>query len=203
MLYRILKDGHVPVTLEISEASSHHIAKWLFLSPVFAKTAKPLKLLPIAIAILLVGAFGTAYANLDPALFFYFPYSTYSLLGIMALYIFNWMGLFFFAELFTYLLYRRVGNDLQLFTCIGIAAFLLAIYPYIYLAIPIAFSNFTLAETTMISQYILIVLQIFSLLLVSAAFSFGKGIRLDKSFVISLTALYINITILFVLGRLT
>jgi DNA-binding transcriptional ArsR family regulator len=201
MLYKILKDGNVPTTLEIGEASSHRFVKWLFLSPVFAKTAKPLRFLPFAIVILLLGAFGSAYANLDPALFFYFPYSPHSLLGIMTLYIFSWVGLFLFAEFFTCLLYRRVGNDLQLFTCIGIAAFLLAFYPYIYLVIPIALPNFTLAETLMISQYVLIILQIFSLLLVSAAFSFGKGIRLDKSLVISLTALYINIIILFMLGR--
>lgn len=200
-LYRILKDGNVPATLEISETYSHHLAKWLFLSPVFAKTAKPLKLLPIAIAILLLGAFGSAYANLYPALFFYFPYSTYSLSGTITLYTFNWIGLFLFAEIFTSLLYRRIGNDLQLFTCIGLATFLLAVYPYVYLAIPIAFSNFTLAETTIISQCILIILQIFSILLVSAALSFGKGIRLDKSFVISLAALYVNITVLFILGR--
>jgi len=197
MLYKILKDGNVPAMLEIGEAFSHRIAKWVFLSPVFAKTAKPLKLLPIAIAILLIGAFGSAYANLDPALFFYFPYSVYEFSSTIALYIFSWIGLFLFAEFFTYLLYRRVGNDLQLFTCVGIASLPLAVYPYIYFALFAAFSNFGL----MIMQYVLIFLQIFCLLLVSAAFCFGKGIRLDKAIVISLTALYLNIAILFILGR--
>ncbi len=203
MLYKILKNGHVPATLEIGEAFSHRIAQWLFLSPVFAKTAKPLRLLPISIAILLMGAFGSAYANLDPALFFYFPYSIYSFSSIMALYFFSWIGLFLFAELFTYLLYRRVGNDIQLFTCIGIAALPLALYPYVYFAIPMVFSDFSLANLEMIAQYILVILQIFSLLLVSAAFCFGKGIRLDKAIVISLTALYLNIAILFMIGRFT
>jgi DNA-binding transcriptional ArsR family regulator len=192
MLYKILKEGNVPATLEIGEAFSHRIAKWLFLSPVFAKTAKPLKLLPIAIAILLVGAFGSAYASLDPALFFYFPYSAYSFTSLTALYSFNWIGLFLFAELFTYLLYRRVGNDLQLFTCLGLASFPMAFFPYIYLFT----SNF-------ISQYILFILQVWNLLLVSTAFCFGKGIRLDKAIVISLTAMYLNIAILFMLGRFT
>jgi DNA-binding transcriptional ArsR family regulator len=197
MLYKILKDGNVPATLEIGEAFSHRIAKWLFLSPVFAKTAKPLKLLPISIAILLIGAFGSAYANLSPALFFYFRYSVYEFSSIIALYIFTWIGLFLFAEFFTYLLYRRVGNDLQLFTCVGVASLPLAVYPYIYFALFTAFSDFSLV----IMQCILILLQIFCLLLVSAAFCFGKGIRLDKAIVISLTALYLNIAILFILGR--
>ena len=191
-LYKILKDGNVPATLEISEAFSHRIAKWLFLSPVFAKTAKPLKLLPISIAILLIGALGSAYAYLDSALFFYFPYSAYSFTSLMVLYSFNWIGLFLFAELFTYLLYRRVGNDLQLFTCLGLASFPMAFFPYIYL-----FSS------DFFSQYILFILQVWSLLLVSAAFCFGKGIRLDKAIVISLTAIYLNMAILFMLGRFT
>ena len=189
-LYRILKEGNIPPTLEISEAFSHRVAKWLFASPVFAKTVKPLRLLPVSITILLMGALGTAYAKLDSALFFYFPYSTYSFTSIIALYSFNWIGLFLFAELFTYLLYRRVGNDLQLFTCLGLASFPMAFFPYIYL--------FT---SDVISQYILFILQIWNLLLVSAAFCFGKGIRLDKAIVISLTAIYLNIAILFMLGR--
>lgn len=37
MLYKVLKEGNVPSTLEISEAFSHRLGKWLFLSPVFAK----------------------------------------------------------------------------------------------------------------------------------------------------------------------
>ncbi len=190
MLYRVLREGNVPATLEISEAFSHHFGRWLFLSPVFAKTAKPLMLLPVSIAILLMGALGSAHAKLDSALFFYFPYSAYSFTSIVVLYIFDWVGLFLFTEVFTYLLYRRVGNDLQLFTCISIASFPMAVFPYIYLFV-----------SDVVSQYVLFVLQIWSLLLVSAAFCFGKGVRLDKAIVVSLTAMYLNIAILFMLGR--
>jgi hypothetical protein len=200
-LYRVLKEGNVPPTLEISEAFSHRLGKWLFLSPVFAKTDKPLRILPVSVAILLMGALGSAYAKLDSALFFYFPYSAYSFTSIMALYIFNWVGLFLFAELFTYVIYRRAGNDVQLFTCIGIAALPLAIYPYVYWAIPVFFAGLSLGYLEMIMQYVLIVVQICSLLLVSAAFCFGKGIRLDKAIVVSLTAMYLNIATLFMLGR--
>jgi len=190
MLYRILKDASIPPTLEISEAFSHRLAKWLFLSPIFAKTVKPLRFLPISIAMLLVGALGSAYAKIDSALFFYFPLSTYDFTSIVALYLFNWIGLFLFAELFTYLVYRRVGNDLQLFTCLGLATSPIAVFPYFYL--------FT---GDVISQYVLFTLQIWSLLLLSTAFCFGKGIRLDKAIVVSLTAMYLNIALLFILGR--
>ncbi len=190
VLYRILKDGSVPASLEIGEAFSHRLGKWLFLSPLFAKTAKPLRVLPVSIAILLAGALGSAYVKLDPALFFYFPYSTYSFTSTVALYILNWIGLFLFTEIFTHLIYQRAGNNLQLFTCLGLATLPMAAFPYIYLFISKADS-----------QYVLFVLQIWSLMLVSAAFCFGKGIRLDKALVVSLTAMYANITILFMLGR--
>jgi DNA-binding transcriptional ArsR family regulator len=190
ILYRVLKEGNVPPTLQISEAFSHRLGKWLFLSPVFAKTTKPLRLLPASIGILLIGALGSAYAKLDSALFFYFPYSPHTFTSLIMLYISNWIGMFLFADFFIYLLYRRVGNEMQLFTCLGLAAFPMAIFPYIYLS-----------ATSIVSQYLLFILQIWSLLLVSAAFCFGKGIRLDKAIVVSLTAMYLNIAVLFLLGR--
>lgn len=202
-LYRVLKEGNVPATLGISEAFSHRLGTWLFFSPVFAKTVKPLRLLPFSMAMLLIGAFGSAYARLDPALFFYLKDSVYSFTGIMASYVFNWIGLFLFAEIFTYLLYRRVGNSIQLLTCIGIATFPLMVFPYVYWIAPIVLPNLSLVDLDVATQGILIILQIWSLLLVSAAFCFGKGIRLDKAIVVSLTAMYLNIAILFMLGRFT
>jgi hypothetical protein len=199
-LYKILKDGSVPPTLEISEAFSHRLAKWLFLSPLFAKTIKSLMLVP-AVAILVLGAFGAAQAKLEPVLFFYFPYSIYSHANIIFRYIFNWVGLFLFAEIFTYLLYRRVGNEPQLFTCIGFATFPLAAFPYIYLAVSVMLPTLSSLELSTIMQYVQIILQIWSLLLVTSAICFGKGIRLDKAIVVSLTAIYLNIATLFMLGR--
>lgn len=192
VLYRVLKDGDVPASLEISETFSHRLARWIFLSPLFAKTVRPLRLLPAAIAVLLVGGLGSAHARLDSALFFYFPYSTYSFTGLITLYLFNWIGLFLFANVYTFLLYRRVGNDLQLFTCLGLASFPMALFPYFHLILSQA-----------ITQYLVFIFQIWSLLLVSAALCFGKGIRLDKAIVVSLTAIYLNMAILFLLGRFT
>jgi hypothetical protein len=202
-LYRVLKEGQVPATLQIGETFSHRLGKWLFLSPVFAKTVKPMRLLPISATILILGALGAAYAKLDPALFFYLRYSTYSFSSIVALYVSNWIGLFLFAELLAFILYRRVGNDLQLFTCLGLATFPLMVFPYTFLGLPSLFPMFSIAYLDMVGQYVLIILQIWSLLLFSAALCFSKGLRLDKSIVISLTAIYLNIAVLFLLGRFT
>ncbi|MGQ9743989.1 MAG: winged helix-turn-helix domain-containing protein [Candidatus Bathycorpusculaceae bacterium] len=202
-LYRLLKEGTVPASLDISQTFSHKLGKWVFLSPLFAKTTKPLMFIP-AIVVLVVGAFGAAQARLEPALFFYpSPFYPYSQLNIIFKYIFNWIGLFLFTEIFTYLLYRRVGNELQLFVCINLATIPLAAFPYIYLAVSEMLPTISSIDLSMIMQYVQIILQIWSILLVTAAICFGKGIRLDKAVVVSLTAVYLNLAILFMLGRFT
>jgi len=205
VLYRVLKDGSLPASLGISETFSHRLGKWLFLSPVFALTAKPLPFLPISAFVLILGALGASLSRLEPALFFYFPYSTYNSTSIMMLFIFNWIGLFLFAEALAYIFFKRVGNDLQLFTCIGLAATPLAVFPYIYMAVPKILEAVSLYSSNleMIRQGVLVILQIWSLLLVSAAFCHGKGLRLDKGILVSLTAIYLNMAVLFLLGRFT
>jgi len=190
LLYKILKEGTLPPTLEIGEAFSHRLGRWLFLSPIFMKTVRPERLLPVSILVLAFGAFGAALAKVEPLLFFYFP-STHKFETIVILFFFHWIGLFLLSDLLVYLLYRRVGGDLQLLTCLGISSFPLALFPYVYMIAP---DN--------IAKYFLLALQVWGLLLLSSALCFGKGLRLDKSFVVSLTILYFNIALLILLGRL-
>jgi DNA-binding transcriptional ArsR family regulator len=201
MLYRVLKEGEVPPALGLEKTFSHHVGKWVFLSPVFAKTVKTRWMLLFTVGILVFGAVGTAYARLDPALFFYLRFSTYSYSTIALLYFFNWIGLFLLSGLLTFALYRRVGNDLQMLACIGIAAFPLALFPYLFVALPYAFPSMSLSDLNVAGQYIMVALQIWSLILYSSALCFGKGLRLDRAIVISLAVIYMNIAILFLLGK--
>ncbi len=205
-LYRVLKEGSIPASLGISETLGSRAAKWLFLSPLFALTAKPMRLLPISTMILILGAYGASIAKLEPALFFYFEYSNRNPSSIAVLFVFNWIGLFLFAEALANILFRRFGNDLQLFTCIGLAALPLAAFPYIYIAVPTFLELLNLYSWELVKnlrQIIPIILQIWSILLVSAAICYGKGLRLDKGIIISLTATYLNIAVLFMLGKFT
>ncbi len=190
-LHKLLKDGGMPSTLEIGEAFGHRLGRWFFLSPVFAKTVRPLRLLPAAALILTLGAVGAALSSVDPMLFFYFPFSSYEFETIALLFLSNWIGVFLVSDLLIYILYRRTGGNLQLFTCIGIAALPLALFPYIYMFIPHD-----------VARYLLLAFQIWGLLLISSAFCFGKGLRLDKGIVVSLTILYLNVMLLVILGRL-
>jgi hypothetical protein len=53
-----------------------------------------------------------------------------------------------------------------------------------------------------LARYFLVGFQVWSLMLLSAAYSFGKGLRLDKSIIISLLVIYINIGVLLATNRL-
>jgi len=190
LLYQSMKNASLPPTLHAKSAFSSKIGKWIFLSPIFTKTIRPERILPISILIFILGGVGCAFADLRPFLFLYdFSFGAYEFEKTMIIYLSGWVGLFLYADALAYILYRRVGGELQLFTCLGLASLPLAVFPYI-----------TMLVSYQIARYLQIAFQIWSLLLTSAAVSFGKGLRLDKSIIISLTAFYLNIIILVFIG---
>jgi len=190
LLYRSLREGSLPPALNAGEALSHRMGRWLFLSPVFLRTVR-LELLPVSVLILSFGAVGSALAKIEPLFFFYFP-SFRGFESIITMFLFYWIGLFLLADFLTFVLFRRMGGDLQLFTGIGVSALPLASFPYVYMILPYE-----------VARYVLLALQVWTLLLVSSALSFAKGLRLDRSIMVSLIILYLNIALLVVLGRLT
>ncbi len=194
LLYRSLKEGNVSPALAVgSEALSHRLGRWLFLSPIFARTTRLEFSLSAASAILIIGAVGAAMAKLEPVFFFYFP-SSRNFESTALLFIFYWVGIFLLAEMIISVLFRRAGGELQLFACLGLSALPLAAFPFMYMAVP--------ADFSWLSRYMLLILQVWTLLLLSAAFSFGKGLRLDRSIIVTLIILYLNIAVLILTGRL-
>lgn len=192
LLYKSVKSGVIsPSTLELSETFSHRLVRWLFLASVFSKTVRPLKMLPFALLILCGGALGSAFAASQSLLFFYSPFTSYQLETTALLYLFNWISLFFFSDLILYAAFKRAGGDLQLFVCIGIASLPTAMFPYLYLVLSYE-----------VARFLLLALTIWSVMLLSSAYSFSKGLRLDRSIVLSLLMLYLNIAVLLATGRL-
>jgi len=192
LLFKSLREGTAPAPgLNAGEAASHRLGRWLFLSPAFYKMTRLEVFLPVSVAILFLGAVGSTLAGIEPVLFFYFP-SNRSLESGVVMFLFSWIGLFFLVEILCYLLFKRTGSDLQLFAGLCFSSLPLSIFPYINMEIP-----------TVFSRYVLLILQVWTLLLIASAVSFSKGLRLDRSIIISLTILYINIALLILLGRLT
>lgn len=191
LLYRSLMEGSVPTALNAGEAMTHRLGRWLFLSPVFFRLTRLEAFLPVSIAVLVLGAVGSALAGIEPVFFFYFP-SSLSFEGNALIFFFSWIGLFLIAETLCYLLFRRTGGDLQLFAGLSFSSLPLSVFPYIHMVIP-----------AIASRYVLLILQVWSLLLISSALSFGKGLRLDRSIIVTLIILYFNIALLILQGRLT
>lgn len=202
LLYRSLKDGHVSPALNAgSEAFSHRLGRWLFLSPVFSRIVRKNMFLVGAIAILILGAIGSALDALEPLFFFFFP-SSLGFESIVLIWLFYWVSVFLLADVIIYVLFRRTGGDLQLFACVGISALPLALFPYLYMLFPYVYAAIP-ATTLWFSRAVLLILQIWTLLLISSAFSFGKGLRLDRAIIVTLIMLYFNIVLLILLGHLT
>ena len=191
-LYKSLKGGSIsPSTLKLSETFSHRLVRLLFLASIFSKTIQPLKMLPLTLLVLCLGALGSAFAGSQSLLFFYSPFTNYEFETTALLYLFNWISLFFFSDLIFYAVFRRAGGDLQLFVCIGIASLPTAMFPYLYLVFSYE-----------VAHLLLLVLTIWGVMLLSSAYSFSKGFRLDRSIVLSLLILYLNIAVLLATGRL-
>jgi DNA-binding transcriptional ArsR family regulator len=202
LLYRSLKDGHVSPALNAgSEAFAHRLGRWLFLSPVFSRAVRRNVFLVGAIIVIILGAVGAALDNLEPLFFFYFS-STRSFESIVLMWLFYWVSLFLLADAIIYVLFRRTGGDLQLLACVGISALPLALFPYLYMLFPHVYTAVP-ATTVWLSRAVLLILQIWTLLLISSAFSFGKGLRLDRAIIVTLIILYFNIVLLILLGHVT
>jgi DNA-binding transcriptional ArsR family regulator len=201
LLYRTLKDGNVSPAMKVgSEALSHRLGRWLFLSPIFAQSVHLRVFLPLSVAVLIVGAVGSALAKQEPVFLFYFS-STKSFENVALMFLFYWVSLFLLADAVIYVLFRRTGGDLQLFACVGVAALPLALFPYLYvLALPYVMALVP-PVAFWLPRFVLLILQVWTLLLISSAFSFGKGLRLDRSIIVTLVILYVNIMILILLGR--
>jgi hypothetical protein len=193
LLHQSLTGESTPSSmLHVGETFSHRVARWLFLAPLFAKTTQPLRLFPLAVVILVLGALGSALASSQSLLLFYSPFMTFRFETTALLYVFNWVSLFLFSELVVYLFFKRLGGDLQLFVCLGIASLPVALFPYLYM-----FLSYEVA------RYFLLILIIWSVMLLASAYSFSKGLRLDKSIVLSLLVLYLNTVVLLATGRLS
>ena len=155
----------------------------------------------MSLAVLALGAVGSALAKQEPVFLFYFS-STRSFENVALMFLFYWVGLFLLADAMIYVLFRRTGGDLQLFACMGVSALPLALFSYIYVLILPYVMALIPPVSFWLPRLVLLIFQVWTLLLISSAISFGKGLRLDRSIIITLVILYLNIVVLILLGRI-
>lgn len=199
LLYRAMSEDTLPAALNLDHVYQSGFLRWLFLSPLLDRVKGSVRWLPLSALIFAFGAVGAGLAKLDPLLLFYSP-TTRSFELTAASFLFCWIGAFFLADFLAYLLYRRSGDDVCLFVCFGIAALPLVAYPYLYMVLALTVSA---TIVTYVLRAVLLLLQVWSLILLTSALSHGKGLRLERAVILSLSILYVNIALLIALGNIS
>lgn len=166
--------------------------KGFFFAPRLFKTLseKPLLFIPGAILIPILGAFLFEQAKMEPRLLLYTAQPILrSFNYILAEVLVAWFGLFVLAELITYLLYKRSGGDLALL--VGVPFSLL---PSFLLPLAIALSG-NLGLTAATFTLVFLLLQAWSFLLLIALTALVKGLPVEKSAVVTLIIVFINLAL--------
>jgi DNA-binding transcriptional ArsR family regulator len=152
----------------------------------------PLRSFPLAILIVILGGWLSLQTNLEPILMFYVnPTSAINKLWFVLLFPLGWLGTFAFAEALSVGLFHRKGAELSLLNGTAFAMLPLLIVPSIlYLSRSLGFATSSALGVVTILP---IVVQAWIICLLSASISVSKGLRMEKTAVISLGIMYINI----------
>ena len=151
--------------------------------------------LPLAIVIVAFGGWVSAQANLEPLLLFYLnPASGMNRTLLILLFPFGWLATFAIVEVLSVAIFKRRGGEISLLNGTAFAMLPLLLAPGILLLAQ-ALSYTVRAENLLIIA-IPIVLQVWVVCLLSSAISTAKGLRVERTALISLGVVYLNIIVL-------
>lgn len=154
---------------------------------------EPLRSLPIALVIVFFGAWVSSQTSLEPLLLFYVNASSGSgQAWFMLLFPLGWLATFAVAELLSVIVFHRKGGELSLLTGTAFAMLPLLIVPGLSLV-----NFFSPAKTAAYLVVLLpIMLQAWVVCLLSSAISVSKGLKLERTALVSLVIMYLNILVL-------
>ena len=151
-----------------------------------------LRSLPVAILIVTIGGWVSFQTNLEPLLLFYVsPSSGINRTWLALLFPLGWMATFAIADLLSFAIFKRRGGDLTLLTGTSFAMLPLLVVPGMFsiaqfLSLPLSTENSLLIVLP-------IVLQVWVICLLSSAISVSKGLKMERTAVVSLGVIYLNI----------
>lgn len=154
---------------------------------------EPLRTLPLALVIVFFGGWVSAQTNLEPLLLFYVnAASGPGRAWFMLLFPLGWLATFAVAELLSVLVFHRKGGELSLLNGTAFAMLPLLIVPGLS-----AVNFFSPARSVAYMVILLpIILQAWVVCLLSSAISVSKGLRLERTALVSLVIMYLNIIVL-------
>lgn len=190
-VFTALKDGTLSSVVRrptVGEA----VLKGFLLSPLLRTACEDLRIgIPLAVLMLLLGAFGCSQARLMPVLMFYARTSVSSPIYLFLHYMGQQLLIFLACEGLSILFLRRIGGEAQLAIGVAVASLPMALFPYIYMLTP-----------SDVASVLLPFFHLWAILLICSAISLGKGTRLDRSLPIGIIFMFINMLLLVFLGLL-
>ncbi len=151
--------------------------------------------LPLAILIVLFGGWVSSQTNLEPLLLFYLsPSPGLSRAWFLVLFPLGWLATFALTDVLTIAIFKRKGGEISLLNGTAFAMLPLLVVPGIFF---IAQSLGTSVRTENFLIVLLpIALQVWVVCLLSGAISISKGLKIERSAVVSLGVIYLNILVL-------
>ena len=157
-----------------------------------------LRSVPFAILIVALGGWLSFQTRLEPLLLFYItPSSGFNRGWLGLLFPAGWLVTFATADVLCVAVYRRKGGDIALLSATAFAMLPLLIVPgTVVLLEALGYSFAALGNLVVLLP---ITLQVWVICLLSSAISFSKGLKMEKTAVVSLGVIYLNIVALLVL----
>jgi DNA-binding transcriptional ArsR family regulator len=153
---------------------------------------EPIRSLPLAVIIVLFGGWVSSQTNLEPLLLFYLnPSPGLSRAWFLLLFPLGWLATFAITDILTIAIFKRKGGDISLLNGTEFAMLPLLVVPGIF------FFAQSLATTVRTENLLIVLLpialQVWVVCLLSSAISFSKGLKMERSAVVSLAVIYLNI----------
>jgi DNA-binding transcriptional ArsR family regulator len=150
---------------------------------------KPVLHIPLAVIIVAFGAWVATRANLRFVLVFPDSQTTISPSLGAVFFIVSWLVLFGLCDLLSTFVFGRKGGDLSLLVGSSVAFLPMILFSGLwYLLKTIRFDT-----SGMIVPVLLVLFQLWTIVVLSCATSLSKGLRIERSALISFTVAYINI----------
>ena len=152
----------------------------------------PIRTLPLAILVVLIGEWLSVQTNLEPLLLLYLnPSPGVGRIWSVVLFPAGWAATFALSDLFSIAIFKRRGGEISLLNSTAFALLPLLVVP------AISFFVGPLSTNIRVQAYPIILLQIalqaWVVCLLSGAISISKGLRVERSATVSLAVVYLNI----------
>lgn len=195
------EEAMIPVKASVeSQSRAESPASFLLMSGLFSDISlRPVKYIALPFLIFLSLAFFVWLSHSVELLFFFIPVNGAQTILASISAGGSILGVYSILNALTILFYGRREGNLSLLIATSIGFVPLIIYPLALSTAALINSQATFARGPL-NIIITIVPQVISVLLISTGLSQAKGLRLDKSALIALIAVYLNMILIYFLG---